>query len=182
MYTSQNPSRRIVSHNGAVSGRLKKSRAWISSNKSRHQGRRGLNVKFTAKRETCGAKKLQKAPKRSVWSVWSNRVCSKYPSRSTELCRFPEWAQRAITHDENRNLQNPVVWFPRVVTTRCRTGYGSPTPATTKLQDTITQWLFGISENQTYRWKQNIQTFPNLVSDLAGGQYKKYWFFYIQSW
>ena len=27
----------------------------------------------------------------------------------------------------------------------------SPTPAPTRLQDTITLWLFGIFENQTYR-------------------------------
>jgi hypothetical protein len=34
---------------------------------------------------------------------------------------------------------------------RRRGTYGSPTPATTKLQDTITQWLFEILVNQTYR-------------------------------
>ena len=55
--------------------------------------------------------------------------------------------------------------------------YSRTTLAATKLQDTITLWFFGIIENQTHRRKQDIQTLPNLVSDLAGGHYKKYRFF-----
>ena len=42
--------------------------------------------------------------------------------------------------------------------------YGSPTPAPTKLQDTITHWLFGILENQTYCTGQPITHEPNFWS------------------
>jgi hypothetical protein len=43
-----------------------------------------------------------------------------------------------------------------------------------KLQDQTTRSLF---VNRSYRQTQNIHTLPNLISDLAEGHYKKYYFF-----
>ena len=55
--------------------------------------------------------------------------------------------------------------------------YSRTTLAPTNLQDTITLCFFGIIKNQTHRRKQDIETLPILVSDLAGGRYEKYRFF-----
>ena len=80
------------------------------------------------------------------------------------------------------NLVHPVRYSCR--STRVYT-YSSPTPAPTRLQDTITLWLFGIFENQTYRRNverllllehasRTIHDRPSVGSALSSSFRKKY--------
>ena len=50
--------------------------------------------------------------------------------------------------------------------------YSCPGLGRVKLYHSISQPIIGILQNWSHRRNQDIQTLPNLVSDLIGGQYK----------
>ncbi len=95
---------------------------------------------------TAGKKKYLLPRGARGWLSWPTKIVEARMSRM-QLPRAVDGEEVSLAPPVNA----PLDLLPASRRAPCSACYGSPTPATTKLQDTITQWLFGISENQTYR-------------------------------